>query len=250
MVALLGAASDFLQKVLKPLSSVISFGGEKSYLTLDIETRTRADVADAVRGRSVAMRRGCMTKEIRGAAIMCLALAVCACTQRSQTLAPATPAVSYSPLSSLSQMSRDPLKLQEVRIIETAGQRSILFRFSQPPEEVDYFPLREPSRLVIDVKGSVESPPQAETYNTVDSLVSAVRIGSYQGHMRLVVELESDEVPQFSVDNHDTLLTTFIGEKRSSDAYATTNTEVLFVADDVDDDLESPVIQIGGGAGA
>ena len=38
MAALLSSASDFLQKVLKPVSSVISFGGEKSYLTLDIGT--------------------------------------------------------------------------------------------------------------------------------------------------------------------------------------------------------------------
>ena len=192
------------------------------------------------------MRRGWITNGIRGAAVICLALAVGACTQWAQTLAPATPAATHSPSPSLSQMDRDPLKLQEVRIIETAGQRSILFRFSQPPEGVDYFPLREPSRLVIDVKGPIESLPQVETYNTVDSLISAVRIGSYQGRMRLVVDMESEEVPQFSVDNYDTLLTTLIGEKRSSDTYATTNTEVLFVADAVDDmtdGLESPVIQ-------
>ena len=40
MEALFGSASDFLQKVLKPVSSVISFGGEKSYLTLDIGTNS------------------------------------------------------------------------------------------------------------------------------------------------------------------------------------------------------------------
>ena len=38
MATLLAGASDFLQKVLKPVSSVISFGKEKSYLTLDIGT--------------------------------------------------------------------------------------------------------------------------------------------------------------------------------------------------------------------
>ena len=40
MESLFGIASDFLQKVLKPVSSVISFGGEKSYLTLDIGTNS------------------------------------------------------------------------------------------------------------------------------------------------------------------------------------------------------------------
>ena len=175
---------------------------------------------------------------------MCLTLAISACTQRSQTLVPPTPATSQvSPTLGFSQTNKEPLKLREVRIIETAGQRSILFRFSQPPEGVDYFPLREPSRLVIDVQGPIESLPQVETYNTLDSLVSAVRIGSYQGRMRLIVDMESEEVPHFSVDHYDTLLTAFVGEKRSSDTSATTNAEVLFVADDWADDRDSSIMQ-------
>ena len=38
MATLLGGASHFFQKIIKPVSSFISFGGEKSYLTLDIGT--------------------------------------------------------------------------------------------------------------------------------------------------------------------------------------------------------------------
>ena len=173
---------------------------------------------------------------------MCLTLAISACTQRSQTLVPPTPATSQvSPTLGFSQTNKEPLKLREVLIIETAGQRSILFRFSQPPEGVDYFPLREPSRLVIDVQGPIESLPQVETYNTLDSLVSAVRIGSYQGRMRLIVDMKSEEVPHFSVDHYDTLLTAFVGEKRSTDT--STNAEVLFIADDWADDRESSIMQ-------
>ena len=173
---------------------------------------------------------------------MCLTLAISACTQRSQTLVPPTPATSQMAQTlGFSQTNKEPLKLREVRVTETAGQRSILFRFSQPPEGVDYFPLRGPSRLVIDVQGPIESPPQVETYNTLDSLVSAVRIGSYQGRMRLIVDMKSEEVPHFSVDHYDTLLTAFVGEKRSSDT--STNAEVLFVADDLADDRESSIMQ-------
>lgn len=131
----------------------------------------------------------------------------------------------------------EPLQLQEVRMTETAGQRSILFRFSQTPEGIDYFPLREPSRLVIDIKGPIESLPQVETYPTIDPVVSAVRIGSYQGRMRLVVDMESPEVPPFSVDHHDTLLTAFIGDKNDTTTYTTSNAQVLFAAVD---DLNGP----------
>jgi type IV pilus assembly protein PilQ len=75
--------------------------------------------------------------------------------------------------------------------------------------------------LVIDVKGPIASLPQVETYNTLDPLVSAVRIGSYQGRIRLVIDLESKEVPPFSVDQHESVLTAYIGHKKDSDMSAT-----------------------------
>jgi type IV pilus assembly protein PilQ len=125
-----------------------------------------------------------------------------------------------------------PLRLYEVRVSETAGQHSILFRFSRPPEGVDYFPLRSPSRLVIDVKGPIEALPKVRSYKAADTLVSGVRVGSYQGRMRLVVDLTAAEIPQFSVDNYETLLTAFLGEKNDSGKYAEHNAQVLFVANE------------------
>ena len=174
---------------------------------------------------------------MRRVGIVCLALGIGACTQRSAPLT-SPPANPVNPPSSAAEplaaqpSGTEPLQLQEVRMTETAGQRSVLFRFSQPPEGIDYFPLREPSRLVIDVKGPIESLPQVETYNTIDPVVSAVRIGSYQGRMRLVVDMESSEVPPFSVDHHDTLLTAFIGDKNDKTTYTTSNAQVLFAAAD------------------
>ena len=105
------------------------------------------------------------------------------------------------------------LRLNEVQLTETAGQRSLLFRFSRPPEGVDYFPLRNPSRLVIDVKGPIDSPTKVQTYKATDAQVTSVRVGSYQGRLRLVIDLKGTAAPQFSVDNYETLVSAFIGEK-------------------------------------
>jgi type IV pilus assembly protein PilQ len=124
-----------------------------------------------------------------------------------------------------------PLRLHEIRLIETAGQRSILFRFSRPPEGIDYFPLRAPSRLVIDVKGPIEPLAKIHSYKAVDASVSTVRVGTYQGRLRLVVDLKAATVPQFSVDSYETLLTAFIGEK-SSDSRVQSNAQVLFVSEE------------------
>lgn len=108
----------------------------------------------------------------------------------------------------------------------------MLFRFSRPPEGVDYFPLRNPSRLVIDVKGPIDSASKIHTYKASDSLVSSVRVGTYQGRLRLVVDLKAATVPQFSVDNYETLLTAFIGEKDINKSSAQSNAQVLFVSEE------------------
>src|SRR5262245_3161729 len=69
-----------------------------------------------------------------------------------------TPSAEHMPMfPATAQVANEPTRLNEIRLIEAGGQRSVLFRFSHPPEGIDYFPLRNPSRLVIDVKGSVES---------------------------------------------------------------------------------------------
>src|SRR5262249_27698063 len=70
------------------------------------------------------------------------------------------------------------------------------------------------------------------SYKATDTLVSAVRVGNYQGRVRLVVDLTSAEVPQFSVDSSDTLLTAFIGEKNESNKSAEHSAQVLFLANE------------------
>ncbi len=161
-----------------------------------------------------------------------------ACAHRPHQAAPATPVPvpveSPTAVQALPPQPAytGPLRLYEVRVSETAGQRSILFRFSRPPEGIDYFPLRGPSRLVIDVKGPIEALSKVHSYKATDSLVSGVRVGSYQGRMRLVVDLAAAEVPQFSVDNYETLVTAFLGEKNDSNKYAERNAQVLFIANE------------------
>src|SRR5712691_13187788 len=91
-----------------------------------------------------------------------------ACAHRPHQPGPETPVPVESPTTVQAPPPQPvytgPLRLYEVRVSETAGQRSILFRFSRPPEGIDYFPLRSPSRLVIDVKAqSNRSPKSAAT---------------------------------------------------------------------------------------
>ncbi len=163
--------------------------------------------------------------ERRGAtvALFIVLISAGACARRPHQPGAETPVLVESPTAVQAPPPQPtytgPLRLYEVRVSETAGQRSILFRFSRPPEGIDYFPLRGPSRLVIDVKGPIEALSKVHGYKATDSLVSGVRVGSYQGRMRLVVDLAAAEVPQFSVDNYETLVTAFLGEKNDGNKY-------------------------------
>lgn len=170
-----------------------------------------------------------------------------ACTQHpaKPLPPPSAPATAASPDGAQQPVQptyTGPLALHEVRVIETGGQRSVLFRFSRPPEGVDYFSLLRPSRLVIDVKGPIDPLPKVYNYKAVDSLIAAVRVGTYQGRMRLVVDIKGPEVPQFSVDHYDTLVTAFLGEKLSTNGYAESNAQVLFLADAARNGLRAQLI--------
>ena len=157
---------------------------------------------------------------------------VSACTPRASRTTPSSTSSSAAATESTTGQTAQPapsatLRLNEVQLTETSGQRSLLFRFSRPPEGVDYFPLRNPSRLVVDVKGPIDSPAKVQTYKATDDQVNSVRVGSYQGRLRLVIDLKGSAAPQFSVDNYETLVSAFIGEKDVNKSSTSSHNQIL-----------------------
>lgn len=127
-----------------------------------------------------------------------------------------------------------PLQLHEIRVITDAGQRNVMFRFSRPPENLHYFPLSAPSRLVIDITGPIEALPQVATYKADDPQIAAVRVSSSAGRMRLVVELALDETPPVSVDTNAAILTARIGQKTKTAGSKHADAQILFIAENAD----------------
>jgi type IV pilus assembly protein PilQ len=117
-------------------------------------------------------------------------------------------------------------------VITDSGQRNVMFRFSRPPENLHYFPLSAPSRLVIDITGPIEALPQVATYKADDPQIEAVRVNSAAGRMRLVVELALDEPPPVSVDTNAAILTARIGRKTAGSQHA--DAQILFIAENAD----------------
>lgn len=75
----------------------------------------------------------------------------------------------------------------------------MVLQFSQAPSAIHAFPLSTPTRLVIDVIGSVLPLPSA-TYPAKDTLLRRVRVGTHPQHLRFVLDLKGEKLPAFSVE--------------------------------------------------
>lgn len=131
----------------------------------------------------------------------------------------------------------EPLQLREIRVITDAEQRHVMFRFSRPPENLHCFPLSAPSRLAIDITGSIEALPAVATYATYkadDPQIEEIRVSSSSGRMRLVIELALDETPPVSFDTNAAILTARIGRKTETAGSKHADAQILFIAENAD----------------
>ena len=120
---------------------------------------------------------------------------------------------SFGPGPSLAQpfVESTELSVQEVRLSQTDTQRVVVFRFSQPPDFVHAFVLSSPARVVIDVGGTIKRSAPA-TYPASDTLITRVRVGSHPQHTRFVLDLSTDQLPPFSVEQMESLVAVVLGE--------------------------------------
>jgi hypothetical protein len=90
------------------------------------------------------------------------------------------------------------LQLSELRFAGAGSQRTLTLQFSQTPIAVQSFVLTSPTRLVIDVSGPVPNVSPG-TIPVKDTLLARVRTGIHDQRLRFVLDLQTKEVPKFSV---------------------------------------------------
>ena len=129
------------------------------------------------------------------------------------------PAFSQSPLQS------DVLQLDKIQLSVEGKRRSVLFRFSRPPDSIHSFALSSPSRLVVDVNGPVQAVPSG-TYPAEDALLTQVRLGAHPHRLRLVLDLKGSKIPPFVVEQRQTLVAIVFTQKNNTTDKAFT--QILF----------------------
>jgi Flp pilus assembly protein TadD len=101
------------------------------------------------------------------------------------------------------------LQLSELRFAGAGSQRTLTLQFSQTPSAVQSFVLTSPTRLVIDVSGPVPNVSPG-TIPVKDTLLARVRTGIHDHRLRFVLDLQTTEIPKFSVAQQQGIVTALL----------------------------------------
>lgn len=93
-----------------------------------------------------------------------------------------------------------PLDLREFEVVDAeGGYRAVFLKLSRLPTAVTHSSANAPARIEIDIKGPTGSPSPEEVFPGGDTLVTRMRISRDTGMLRVVLDLEGDDVPEYAV---------------------------------------------------
>ena len=97
--------------------------------------------------------------------------------------------------------------------VEALGStHRLVFDLSRTPDSVTHFQLPKPPRVVLDVHGPHQAARLVDRYQADDPLVERVRVGHYDGRMRLVVDLKEKLPKVYHVRREGGALVVYLGE--------------------------------------
>jgi AMIN domain len=122
-------------------------------------------------------------------------LAVCVVIGGCAKRAPLTEPPTHDPFAELSA----PLDLVEFRVVKADGHRGLFLKLSRLPDSVTHHTEKNPSRIVLDIAGPTGTESPDEAFPGDDSLVSRLHVSRTFGVLRVAIDLQSVEVPEYSV---------------------------------------------------
>ena len=94
----------------------------------------------------------------------------------------------------------DPLDLREFEVVSAEGGfRGVFLKLSRLPTAVTHTSQSDPGRIVLDIQGPTGTESGEEVFPGGDSLVTHVQVIRQLGLLRIVLELQSDSPPEYTV---------------------------------------------------
>ena len=93
-----------------------------------------------------------------------------------------------------------PLDLREFDVAQAdGGYRGVFLKLSRLPSSVVATSQTEPARIIVDIQGPTGTETAEEVFPAGDTLVTHVAVSRQIGWLRVVLDLQSDELPEYAV---------------------------------------------------
>lgn len=93
-----------------------------------------------------------------------------------------------------------PLDLSEFNVEATeAGSRGVFLKLSRLPTAVTATSQSEPPRIILDIRGPTAGETPEEVFPGGDTMVTHVGVSHSVGNLRVILDLEGDELPEYGV---------------------------------------------------
>ena len=120
------------------------------------------------------------------------------------------PAAALSALVEEAAPLEAELRVHEIVLTEIGGRHALVVGLSRPPDRVQHFALSSPNRVVIDLDGPLPAVTPHQTHPVFDSRIASVRVGAYQGALRIVADIEG-ALPDYDVGQDERTVIALLG---------------------------------------
>ncbi|HEY2387740.1 MAG TPA: type IV pilus secretin PilQ [Candidatus Binatia bacterium] len=107
------------------------------------------------------------------------------------------------------------LRVHEIQVASRDGREALIIVFSRPPARVRSFALSKPNRIVLDFDGPLAATP-TQTHPVAGSGIARVRIGSHEGQLRLVADVNGI-LPDVDTDQQGRIVVAMLGPASGSE---------------------------------
>jgi hypothetical protein len=105
-----------------------------------------------------------------------------------------------APLPDTLAQYSSPLDLRDFSVAEAEnGQRGVFLKLSRLPTGVTATSQNDPPRIIVDIQGPTGTESPEEVFAAGDTLVTHVAVTRTAGWLRVILDLQGDETPQFSI---------------------------------------------------
>lgn len=129
----------------------------------------------------------------------------------AEAAAPGQPEKLPRPAIRETTLEERPISVTELAVREESGQTILTVKFSAPVTQYRHFSLTRPSRVVLDVFGKAKRQSRVETFRVETHWLSALRLSSGEGYLRLIMELAAASVPAYIIELDDGGLKAVVG---------------------------------------